>query len=324
MRMSAFSNRKNSAFEGLTLKQVRNLLNVLENKKIRTYSLVKNAFSDYSINFDNTLDFLCRIGAVKKRKDSYTIAEELPPSASKNLNTYILNIILISQSSYREEIFRFVNCFKVFESEVSYRSPDDKKSSESAVRNFLIEMNIIHYESKNSRYIFSNEFIYLFVNAHNEVKRISPAVISSANEANEVLGCAAEEVIVKYEKDRVGAKLVHHIKHIAQTNAAAGYDICSITENNEQPHAPRFIEVKAVPKISYRYYWSHNEMAVSQDLGDWYYLYLLPVTTEGNFDLDNLLIIKNPSNQVLGPTSDWVSEPDVLRCYLQPTDTINH
>ena len=86
---------------------------------------------------------------------------------------------------------------------------------------------------------------------------------------------------------------------MALRNVAAGYDIRSLTVSNDSETVPRFIEVKAVSPVSMCFHWTRNEVAVACTLRDFYFLYLLPVTGSGGFDVANLRIICDPHKRVL-------------------------
>ncbi len=92
--------------------------------------------------------------------------------------------------------------------------------------------------------------------------------------------------------------LHHRVIATHDTTAGAGYDIKSFTEESVENHVPRYIEVKAVPPSSMKFYWSANERKMAKLLKEFYFLYLLPVLSRGTFDLDGLQIIQDPFLQV--------------------------
>ena len=321
--MNVSSDKKKNAFECLKIKQVCILLDALQHSNLKTHSHIKRVFLEDSQNFNETVDFLYRLSIVGKKKNLLVMNMELPATNAVNFGASLLDLILWSRNRYRSEIFRFISCFKVVDAEISYHSPDHKRSSESAVRNFLMEMEVVHYESKTDRYMLADEYVYLYAKAHDDANKMSPSFISNTNAANDEIGYAAEKAIIEFEKERIGRKLAHHVKHVAKLNVAAGYDVRSITVDNGLSITPRFIEVKAVPKQSFRFYWARNEVAVAEALGHWYYLYLLPVTKNGLFDLQELKVITDPFKEVLGTSTDWISEPNVLQCYLRSAKALN-
>ena len=111
------------------------------------------------------------------------------------------------------------------------------------------------------------------------------------------------------------------MKHVAEADAAAGYDIESVTVLSGSTTVPRLIEVKAVPAGNLRFYWSSNEVATARRFGSWYYLYLLPVRAEGRLDTDRLVTLEDPYQTVVRDGGDWRVEPDVLRCEMKNRPT---
>jgi len=315
--MNVSSVKKKNPFERLKLKQVIALVDVLLQSKSNTHSYIERIFLEDYQNFNETVDLLCRIGIVEKKKNLLILSMVLPATNASHFGASLLELILRSRNRYRSEIYRFIRCFKVVDAAISYHSPDHKRSSESMVRNFLMELGVVHYESKTDRYDLGDAYVLLYAKVRDDANKIPLSFLLNANAAKDEIGNAAENTILEFEKQRIGSKLEHHVKHVAKHNVAAGYDIRSITIDNDLLITPRFIEVKAVPKQSYRFYWTQNEVAVAEALGAWYYLYLLPVSKNGLFDLQELKILTSPFKEVLGVSKDWIYEPNVLQCYLR-------
>jgi hypothetical protein len=82
----------------------------------------------------------------------------------------------------------------------------------------------------------------------------------------------------------------------------------------------RYIEVKAVPRQSLRFYWTRNEVEFAAIVGPLYYLYLVPVEAGGIPDLDALTILSDPCSTVLDG-DDWVTEANVVQCQLRTIDS---
>jgi hypothetical protein len=144
---------------------------------------------------------------------------------------------------------------------------------------------------------------------------VSPAKLKSDLEAKGTIGMNAELAVVEYEKKRVGSEYASLIDHVSSRDASAGYDIESVTVATSS-YMPRYIEVKAVPSTTYRFYWSENEIAMSHVLRDLYYLYLLPISPSGKFELSQLMIICDPPESILLPESEWSIEAYTIRCEL--------
>jgi hypothetical protein len=130
------------------------------------------------------------------------------------------------------------------------------------------------------------------------------------------MGLAAERVVVEYERDRLGPEFASRVEHVALSNAAAGFDVQSVTLQSSCDILPRFIEVKAVSPTDYRFYWSANEMVVARTFGSWYYLYLLPIGSDGRPRRELLRMICDPHNTVLACPDQWSVETNVVQCRL--------
>ena len=75
------------------------------------------------------------------------------------------------------------------------------------------------------KYILLPEYVSLLVSAKNNVNYTSPALLEKNVEIRNDIGQAAEELIVKYERERVGLDYADKVDHVSMRNSAAGYDI---------------------------------------------------------------------------------------------------
>jgi hypothetical protein len=113
--------------------------------------------------------------------------------------------------------------------------------------------------------------------------------------------------------------LAKRINHVAAENVGAGYDILSFTESaNAAGHSDRFIEVKAVSPIDFKFYWSRNEIETARVYGPNYFLYLVPVF-KGGFDLQKLKIIQNPFKRVYSAKKSWLRQEEVIAFWSKET-----
>lgn len=106
------------------------------------------------------------------------------------------------------------------------------------------------------------------------VKNNSTTDWATRDEKNRSLGLAGEELVLKYEHqwliDHNLPDLADRIEHIALSNSSAGYDIKSYDENGNE----KYIEVKTTRSSkSAPFYISRNEVEVSRELGDQYWIY---------------------------------------------------
>jgi hypothetical protein len=134
-------------------------------------------------------------------------------------------------------------------------------------------------------------------------------------QARNAIGVDAESEVVSFERRRLDV-YADRVFHIAPLNQGAGYDIESVTVENDTQLFPRFIEVKAVSPDTRRFFWTANEVATAKRLSRWYYLYLLPTASGGAFDFSALQIVRDPIEVIFGERSRWRTIPNVFQCEL--------
>ena len=93
-----------------------------------------------------------------------------------------------------------------------------------------------------------------------------------------------------------------------------GYDIKSFEDylDSNSKRIERYIEVKAVSVDNYKFYWSRMEIEIAKVFGEKYYLYLLPVISNNNFDFEKLIIIRNPFENVFSNVREWKKEEECI------------
>lgn len=315
--MNGSLGKRASAFEGLILRHVFALLEVLEHSSIRTESRIRKVFSQHAQGFDSTLSFLIRISVVQKRGGILSLRVAPPSAGGPARQEWLLSRLLQTRNRYRSELLRYLSKYKVLDGELIYNAPVPRRSRESHVRNFLMQMGIVRHDVETGRCVLSRDYMSLCVSVRGRGRQVLPDLLAKSTAARDEMGLSAEIAVIEFEKKRLGPRLANEVDHVALRNAAAGYDIRSITVADDRPMMPRYIEVKAVSPASMRFHWTQNEMNVAQVLQESYYLYLLPVDSGGSFDLGRLMMIPNPHIAVLGSETEWIIEPDVICCSLQ-------
>ena len=310
------------AFDNLKYAHVCTYLDIVDMVQIDSSHYIKKLFSESAEGFDEVVLFLVEIGAVVSKGQTLRMVASSLTSNSDFRRSEIIRMLLNKKSQYRAEVFGFINKFKLVEGELIYLSSDQSRSSESSVRNFLIEIGVVKHVMETRNYVLMPEFASLFASAKDDANYTSPKLLEKIVEARNDIGFQAEELIVEYERVRIGASYAEKVDHVSLRNCAAGYDIHSFSIEHNNNVFPRFIEVKAVSPTTFQFYWSKNEVAVAQALSHYYYLYLLPCKHNGKFDMDGLMIISDPYNTVLTKDSEWIVESDALICYTK-TNTVN-
>ena len=309
------------AFENLQYRHVCALLDIVEMVRSERASHIRKLFSENAEGFDEVVSFLSRLRVISSKDEKLRSLVDWPASDGDYRRAEIMRRILSTRNRYRTELLRFMSQFRLVNSDISYFPSDQSRSSQSAVRNFLIDLRMVKYFSETKTYLLMPEYVSLFVSARDNASQISPTLAENRAEAQQEIGRAAEELILKYERKRVGCSYADKIDHVSLRNCAAGYDIRSLSITTSGRITPRFIEVKAVSPRSFRFYWTKNEVKVARALSHWYHLYLLPVNRKGQFEVDELLVIPDPCSTVLSEGEGWATESDALVCYIKAPTT---
>ena len=310
-----------SAFDGVTLRAVVGLVGATQASSLGTEEQIEKVFSRHAEGFEPALNFCRRLGLVSSSDDSaLRVAAEVPKARTDDFSEHLLYRLLRARNPYRSEVYRFLRRFKVKNGEVSYTSPAQRRSQEQATRNFLMELKLVFYRADGNEHVLSGQHVWVYFAARDSNGKTPPAALDLAIRARNELGHAAEIAVMTFERKRVGPDLAGEVTHVALTNVAAGYDIRSVTADQGSGRAPRYIEVKAVSPNTFTFYWSQREVDVARVLGQHYYLYLLPVDQRGGFDLAWLKMVADPQAVVLGSSSQWIVESNVLKCGMAADD----
>ena len=306
-----------SAFDGVTLRAVVELVGSTQVSSLGTEEQIAKVFSRHAEGFDPTLTFCRCLGLVKSSGDSLLRVEgEVPEARTDDFSEYLCYRLLRTRNRYRSEAYRFLRRFKVKNGEVCYASPAQRRSQERATRNFLMELKLVFYHADGGEHVLSDQHVWVYSAARDSAGETTPAALDLAIRSRNDLGHGAENEVMAFERKRVGPDLAGEVAHVALTNVAAGYDIRSITAGQGSGRVPRYIEVKAVSPRTFTFYWSQREVDVAGVLGQHYYLYLLPVDRSRGFDLAGLKMVVDPYTAVLGSSSQWTVESNVLRCSM--------
>ena len=315
--MNGSSGTSASAFEGLTFAGVLALVDVMEKAKLRKEQQVRRTFCKNSQRFDAALAFLTRLGVVRKDGGGFLFGAQPPAGGKPARQAWILSRLLRARNRYRSEVFAYLRMYQFDGGELVYRPPVQRRSRHSAVRNFLMEMGVLSHDPDAARYVFSRDYYSLYARARDRNDGVSRESFAESAAARDALGLSAEREVMSFERTRLGPTLADQVDHVGLRSVGAGYDIRSVTLVDGKGVVPRYIEVKAVSSDSMRFYWTRNEMLVARLLQESYFLYLLPVSTDGGFDVSRLKMIPDPHRAVLGSHNEWVIETDVIRCWLR-------
>ena len=266
-----------SAFEGLEWHHVVTMLSVLRKSEYTKKEHVKKRYNEYASRYKETIIFMICLRAVIERDGHVQASASLLAENEAEARSWLAGRLFSSPNRYRTEIFQYLRGFRIIDGEPTSHPPSVSRHHESHVRNFLMEMGVVRHDTRRDCYLIAPEYLVLYAFARDNANKQTPAMLANVNRARESLGLAAEKTVVLYERDRIGSILADGVEHVALRNSAAGYDIRSVTIDDDGTAVHRYIEVKAVSGSSLQFYWTRNEVITAKLLSEWYYLYLLPV-----------------------------------------------
>ena len=274
------------SFINIELSNIKHLIGVLEN--YTSVQIVKNQYR--GSRFEETRAFLEDIGLIEVYQNS-----SIRLTGQRLDNRTILKYIYKNEGVIGETFRHYCRQFTRDE-EGGYKARLLPGPEYRAVNILLLEMKIIFPDT--------SRFVRIYKRNHATMEAIwakrsqSPAQLKRHMKNQEAIGLKAEERIMEYERERLMERpdLVATVDHIAKRDVLAGYDIRS-WEAVSDGAIPRYIEVKAVSSDDYKFYWSNNEIETATREKDQYYLYLLPVISDG-FNMGQLKCIQNPVKSV--------------------------
>lgn len=321
MRMQDSSPGNVDAFCGIEWRNVRAFMQILLRSTLRLRQSVLQRYREQGTSIAQTVAFLKAIHILEESEDRFSLTQDFEESGESNderiMQSKVIDRLLQTHTRFRQDIHNYLRRFKVIGAEVIYHPDNCTRGRESSVRNFLMELGVVEYCPEADRYRISRDRLHVYIDARDRCPGMSPMALRSSNKARETFGLAAEEIVLSHERERVGKTLQHLVDHVSIRNVAAGYDIRSVTLVGHGSPLPRYIEVKAVSDSWPTFYWTANEIKVAALLAEDYYLYLLPVTRQGQFHRQGLQMIQNAHEAILGPNSRWQIREDVICCSLK-------
>ena len=323
MRMSRLSQdylekQKNMInFNKIFWGQMLTLCRALQASSSLDSETVERWYNAESLNFKETLEFLLESGVVTVTDNKIlpSIAlKKVIASDDESIRRFFVDTFFQKKSNFVKYFGEFFDNFELYGDLYRFIPRIKERLKYSGIRNFLISLGVLVFEPSYGGYTVTKELsTYLLdqnkILSYNEfVKKIRTA---------EVLGHAAELLVFEQEKEKFKSNpdLQKEIRHISLENVMAGYDIRSFEKQKEEGWVPKFIEVKAVSEDDWGFHWSKNEINKARQLGESYYLYLLPVKSEGVLDISELRQIKDPYRKVFQNQNEWVREIEIMAFY---------
>jgi len=296
---------KESLFTGVKLAACAELLTLISDLEDGDESFVRSRFMNLWQQYDSVVALLIAAGLLKREGKEIRATH---PQSFLDLGAKILSGLTKTRNSFAEEVREFLSYFRRDNSGLTYSPHDLLRSSQSAVRNFLLEAGVLETVKAGDCYRIVpglRETIYEIMRPR---KSTSAERLTGLIEERSAIGHTAEQAVLNYERKRLGDKHLADIVHIAEADSEAGYDIRSLRCRAEP--VPVFLEVKAVSEDDCSFYWSRNEVAAATWLGEAYCLVLVPIAAFGDCRIEKAQRIWNPAACI----SQLLMEPMVWRC----------
>lgn len=284
------------SIRNLKLESIENIIKVLSDVTLYKKWYIRENYEKYNMYFDDNLSFLSKLGLVREVGDELFLSKNAI-SNKDDFRQYIIVNILSDRLKYCE-FWDFIDKFKFDNGSILLHPKTSDMIKYVSVREFLFDLGLIYFDNLN---YYINEKYYSYIN---KKEVLSPQELKTIINRKEFIGINAEKAIIIYENFMLSTykefKNSVKIDHISNSDVNAGYDIISFDKEyaNMGIYKKIYIEVKAISLIDYKFFWTRNEIQISQLIGDQYYLYLLPVISKTDFDIEKLQIIKNPYKNV--------------------------
>jgi hypothetical protein len=291
--------------------QVITLVQILRQVTISQVEFVESVYSERARHFDETLQFLEAAGWIKQTSGNLVLSD-VAVHSDVDLRRAIESLA-DKPSFYQNALADYLALFDVAGGKILYRASAQNHIEQSGIRNFLIAVGLLFPMEDGDGYVLSPDFSHLYLWSKNLVgARSKTALLNRMNDQSE-LGTSAELAVLDYEKRRLGPEWEGHVKHISAHTPGACFDIQSLSVDT-RPANLRFIEVKAVPKNNFQFFWSAAELEAATLIRQRYFLYLLPVAGGNSFDLTNMQIINDPYVAVYQSADRWEKSEHVIVC----------
>ncbi len=304
---------ENADFKRISFSQISVLINTLAQSGVKDFSYIKERYSKSGKYFDETFQFLAKLDVVNVLGNEIYLSV---PFVS-DIKSYFLDHLF--RKAYRIPVLdTYFRNFTLQQKGAFCFQPQEKLNLQtSGIRNLLMELGMLTYDSSTRTYFISDEGIpYL----SSFFRRTSAAELEKILRQKDKLGLRAELVVLALEKKKLKnfPELQKNIQHVSRFDVGAGYDIQSFSADTDRSYQSKYIEVKAVSEKDFSFFWSINELETAKHYGKQYNLYLVPVSGGGKFNLKSLKIIQNPYEKIYNQKGGKVDSvlfhvlPDIL------------
>lgn len=319
-------------FEKISVEQIFVFSEIVNESSLSQKEFIEKTYLRNATHFDETVNFLQELGLIETKENQVVLKprykellnelkeSQLPKQIAQK---FIVNCLLNERSSFSEYLNEFLYRFRLANGQYEFRPSFSERLKYSGLRNFLIDLEFLYFDSTQLKYVVTDEYFSAFAELRKS-HEVSPDEFLKIRQRKEEIGRAAELQILEYEKERLWEfpDLVEKIEHTAVKDVTVGYDIKSFEDklNENSEHVSRFIEVKAVSVSDYGFNWTRNEIEKARLYRENYYIYLLPVVGKNRFNLKGLRIIGDPYSNVYKDDSKWSRTCELLAFSL-PEDS---
>ena len=311
-------------FEKITFERVSVLIETIVSHNIKLDEYIERSYLNHAIDFYDNFSFLSTLELIKvssgkiipsKTINSLQLIQNKQGKSNKLKSILLKELIQKSDNPQIHEFKDYCSKFSIDGNVIFYAPNLTNRLKYAGIRNFLMELGFVKKDYKKDVYFIYNEYNDLFIKLARRIAVLTPEALAAIQERQLELGNKAEERIIAYEKERWMdyPHITKKIAHIAKINVNAGYDIESFNKNKAEKEGFEkiYIEVKAISALQKKFYWSANEIRTARKLKLSYYLYLLPIGMNEQFDIDNLQIIQNPYESVY-LSSAWLKKEELI------------
>jgi len=314
----------NFNISNISVKNIFILSDIINNSTLIELEFIKSKYQNSASHFEDVLYFLNKLNLISIRKNKIMLKGHYRAyinniKEKENKEEILQDIIIgvfIKQKNFLSGILNdFFSNFQLINNQYEFKPDNYQKLKYSGIRNLLIDLNFIVFNTHTKKYIISPFYTSNFDKIFQYHTISMPDFVNKLQEKIQ-LGENAELRVIQYEKEHLSKFpfLASKIEHTAIKNIMAGYDIKSYERklDNFGNPIPRYIEVKAVSRHDYKFDWTRNEIEKAKFYNDNYYLYLLPVIHKNDFDFENLKVIQNPYLNVYIKADKWLKSEEVL------------
>jgi hypothetical protein len=322
-------------FESITVRQLRILSELIIDCQGLSLQYIRSRYSVDGSNFQETLDFLEKIRLISINEETIVASRQYQRFLNKFvesgrselfLKEFFTERLVIDKCSLADEVREFLSRFRFQGGRWEFTPSNIDRLKFSGLRNLLMDLDMLEIDAPTNKYIIARSALI------QSDKRPTSGVFTREDflkilREREEIGWEAELQVLDYEKRRLSfsPRLVDYIKHVAEIDVNAGFDIRSFEEELGGDGEPvtRYIEVKAVSPADYRFYWTANEIDAARAYGEQYFLYLLPVVPKRELDITSLMIIKDPYSTVYENQNEWIRTVETF-CFSLVHSSVHH